>query len=418
MRINSGNIAILFILSLLPFGESLGRDTLHVRNQGPLTSLTAAVAAGKPGDLILVHPGRYMEGGVVVDKSLHIKGINLPVIDGTGVESDILIITADDVIVEGLQIQHVQTNYIKDLAGINVQRARRCIIRNNKLIDTFFGIYMQRTSAGRVYNNEVLGQAKNEVSSGNALHLWYCKNMELTGNRLTGHRDGIYLEFTDSTYIKNNVSEGNLRYGLHFMFANNNDYEKNEFRNNGAGVAVMFSRNITMIENLFVDNWGAASYGLLLKEIYDGEIAGNVFRQNTVGIYGESASRLRIANNDFENNGWALKVLGSCMDNAITRNNFIANTFDVATNSSRSHNEYAENYWSGYSGYDLDRDGKGDVPYQPVKLFSYLTERIPESIILHRSLFIDMINFAEKVMPVLTPHDLKDERPLMKRIKR
>ena len=77
-------------------------------------------------------------------------------------------------------------------------------------------------------------------------------------------------------------------------------------------------------------------------------------------------------------------------------------------------NTFDGNYWSDYSGYDLDRDQVGDVPYRPVKLFSYIVNRTPETIVLLRSLFVDIINFSERVSPVFTPDDLQDSKPAMK----
>ena len=73
----------------------------------------------------------------------------------------------------------------------------------------------------------------------------------------------------EDSEIRGNVSEGNLRYGLHFMYSDNCIYEENTFRRNGSGVAVMYTKGVQMIGNRFEDNWGPSSYGLLLKEIYD-----------------------------------------------------------------------------------------------------------------------------------------------------
>jgi nitrous oxidase accessory protein len=76
-------------------------------------------------------------------------------------------------------------------------------------------------------------------------------------------------------------------------------------------------------------------------------------------------------------------------------------------------NSFNGNYWSDYTGYDLDKNGFGDVPYRPVKLFSYIVNQTPEAIVLMRSLFVDIINFSEKVSPVFTPDALIDKSPSM-----
>lgn len=380
------------------------------------SSIKAAIAAAEDGDTLLIKSGVYREGQIVVDKPLYIKGVDYPVLDGEG-ETEVLTIRADGVTVEGLQVQNVGTSYIEDRAGIRVQKSRSFALINNKLVNTFFGIYLEHVKEGVIRGNEVVGEAVEEMSSGNAIHLWYCKNVVVEDNRVAGHRDGIYFEFVDESLIKNNISEDNLRYGLHFMFSNDDDYYQNEFRRNGAGVAVMFSRRINMWENIFEYNWGRAAYGLLLKEIYDAEIKNNVFRENTIGIYVEGSNRINYMHNDFRRNGWAMKVSGGCLDNAIEANNFIGNTFDLSLNSSLRNNRLDGNYWSEYTGYDLDRDGVGDVPYRPVKLFNYVVNRTPEAMVLLRSLFVDLINFSEKVSPVFTPANVRDEHPRMKEIK-
>lgn len=74
------------------------------------------------------------------------------------------------------------------------------------------------------------------------------------------------------------------------MFSNNDTYITNTFRNNGAGVAVMYTHGVKMFNNLFEENWGDAAYGLLLKEISDSHIEGNIFTKNTSGIYMEGTA--------------------------------------------------------------------------------------------------------------------------------
>jgi len=170
-----------------------------------------------------------------------------------------------------------------------------------------------------------------------------------------------------------------------------------------------------MLGNTFKNNWGAASFGLLLKEINDAEIVGNTFENNTTGISIEGSNRINYRNNNFIGNGWAVKVRGACYANIFSNNNFIFNSFDLAYNGHLNDNLFDGNYWSDYTGYDLDRDGTGDVPYRPVKLFSYIVNKTPETIILLRSLFMDIIDFSEKVSPVFTPNELIDANPLMRK---
>lgn len=403
-------IVTFFLLLLLTWHSSA--NVIRVCPQCEIKSIREAIKVASPFDTIRISQGIYKEGTVIVDKPLFLSGEGWPVMDGEE-KNEILRIFSDSVVVEKIVFKNVGISYLHDNAAISLESVKYCRVSNNRLERAFFGIYAKHSSNCEITDNQIIGDAKVEMSSGNAIHLWYCQRMTVEKNVAMKHRDGIYLEFVDDSKIRDNISENNIRYGLHFMFSNRDTYQNNTFRKNGAGVAVMFSRDIEMISNRFENNWGTASYGLLLKEIYDGKIERNIFQRNTIGIYGEGANRLLISQNLFRENGWALKVLGSCMDNTVTKNNFMANTFDLSTNSSRNYNNYDENYWSDYNGYDLNKDGYGDVPFRPMKLFSYMVTTVEPSIVLLRSFFIDIINFAEKVTPMFTPASLIDNKPLM-----
>jgi nitrous oxidase accessory protein len=373
-----------------------------------------AISAAHAGDTILVKKGTYKEYNILVDKPLTIKGENFPVIDGED-KGEIIRIMSDNVTIDGLFIINVGTSYTSDHAAIRVVRSEHFLIQNVVLEKLFFGIYIEKSNNGKIYHNKVIGDAQDEYNSGNGIQLWYSKNVVVEHNIVQKVRDGIYLEFSDNITINENVSTGNLRYGLHFMFSNDDVYTNNTFENNGAGVAVMFSKRIKMFNNTFKKNWGTAAFGILLKEINDAEIKDNVFEENTVAINIEGSNRIVYSGNDFIRNGYAIKVLGACYNNTIEKNNFLYNSFDLSYNSNINDNVFKDNYWSNYTGYDLDNDGVGDVPFRPVKLFSYVVNKTPETIILMRSLFIDIIDFSEKVSPVFTPDNLQDVTPKMTR---
>lgn len=392
-----------------------GYASIEVCAGCPYQAIKPAIAGAQAEDTIFIHSGLYQEGNILIDKALTIIGIDYPVIDGQN-ETEVITVTANRVTLQGLHIKNVGVSYLEDRAGIRIKNAKHFLVQNNKLTDTFFGVYLEHAREGTVADNVIKAQARQEASSGNAIHAWYCRKLKVLGNHVQGHRDGIYFEFVDSSLVRDNLSENQLRYGLHFMFSNNDSYEHNVFRNNGAGVAVMFSKKINMWENRFEHNWGGASYGLLLKEINDADIVRNVFEENTIGIYVEGANRIHYLNNEFRHNGWAIKIAGGCMDNDVSGNNFISNTFDLAQAGKGTYNRFDGNYWSEYTGYDLDRDGIGDVPFRPVKLFSYVVDQTPETMVLLRSTFVDIINFSEKVSPIFTPAQVQDHAPRMQLI--
>ncbi len=404
---------LLFTLFLSFPKQSAYGNTLEVCSSCEYKSIKVAIAQAQDFDTIVIKKGLYKEMNIVIDKPLTLIGENYPVIDGE-FKGEIITITSDNVTVDGLFIINVGTSYTEDYAAIRVIKSKNFLIQNLKLEKLFFGIFLEKSSDGKVFHNNIIGDAVEEYNSGNGIQLWYCKNIEIDQNIVTHVRDGIYLEFSDFCKITNNKSRENIRYGLHFMFSNDDLYQNNIFQNNGAGVAVMFSKRIKMYDNLFKDNWGSASYGVLLKEINDSEIIGNTFETNTIGINIEGTNRIIYKNNHFTGNGWAIKFRGACYANNFTENNFLYNSFDLSYNSKLNDNKFDHNYWSSYTGYDLDKNGIGDVPYRPVKLFSYIVNRTPETIILLRSLFIDIIDFSEKVSPVFTPDNLLDNYPQMK----
>ena len=403
----------LFVFVQLQFiTASLVAMNLSVCANCSVRTIEEAVSMADRFDTIQVKSGTYICANVEINKPLTLIGEKEAVLDGNQ-EGYVLKILADSVTVSGFKIINTGRSYTKDLAAIYASRVKYLQVTNNKIENALFGLLIEKSKYGHINGNTISGQAQREDDSGNGIHLWHCSGFRIADNVVSGLRDGIYLEFVDSTLVQSNHAYKNIRYGLHFMFSNHDQYIGNTFENNGAGVAVMFSKFIRMEENRFINNWGTASYGLLLKEIYDAEVLDNEFSENTIGVFTEGSTRINYLKNRFVSNGWALKIAGACYKNTFSHNAFVSNSFDLSYSGKLNDNVFKENYWSEYTGYDLDRDGYGDIPYRPVKLFSYIVNQTPETIVLLRSLFIDMINFSERVSPIFTPESLLDERPLM-----
>ncbi len=411
MRTLPAKILLLLLMPLLSTAR-----TIVVSPGSRITSLRQAVTLARNGDTILVKKGVYISLNTLIDKALTILGQDHPVLDARFRE-EVLTITASHVKLDGFTLRNTKTGSMRDFAAIRVSNVDFVTISNNILLNNFFGIYLSNCRHIQVLDNSITG-SNNTENSGNGIHLWKCKEVLIRGNYVTRHRDGIYFEFARQCLIENNLSEKNIRYGLHFMFSDDDTYRHNTFKNNGSGVSVMYTRRIKMLDNTFIENWGSTIYGVLLKEITDARIEGNHFIRNTTGIYMENSDRIIVTHNNFISNGWAMRVLASCNKNHFTQNNYMGNSFDVTTNGTLKEIYFSDNYWDKYEGYDLNKNGTGDIPYRPISLYAQIIEQNPQSVMLMRSFIVNLIDKVERAIPSITPESVKDEKPRMKPWKR
>jgi len=401
-------ISILFLLKFNSVGA-----TYQVGEKGQFKTIKQAIQHAQNGDSLLVNEGVYREGTIEINKKLVLIGLNYPVLDGQK-KYEVVTISADGVVFKGFRVERSGHATLHDPGGIRIYQSRNVLICDNILDDNFFGIYIQFSKKCTLKNNKIRAYGKEEQLIGNGIHSWKSDSLLIISNTIEGHRDGIYLEFVTNSLVWRNLSIKNIRYGLHFMFSHNDAYIGNVFKLNGAGVAVMFTNHVKMINNVFQENWGDASFGLMLKEISDGYIYGNRFTKNTTGIFMEGTSRLTVEKNSFSQNGWGMKIQASCMENSICENNFVGNTFDISTNGATVLNSFSRNYWDKYNGYDLNHDLIGDVPFHPLSIFSIIVEQTPPAMLLFRSFIVDLLDKSEKISPSLTPVNFEDLSPSMR----
>ncbi len=406
-------IVLGIVIALIGVQNPLVAGKVYVGKSHPARTIQQGINNAQPGDTVLVEKGVYKENEIKLNKSIYLKGIGFPVIDG-GRKGNVLEIHAKGAVLEGFRIINSGQSEMHDLAGVLLVDSYGVTIKNNQFDNNTYSILTQHSRNCTIKDNEIHSYANNEVLFGNGVHCWRSDSMYIIGNNISGHRDGIYFEFVTNSLVWRNVSRKNIRYGLHFMFSNNDTYISNVFEKNESGVAVMYTNNVNMYNNYFNDNWGGAAFGILLKDISDGEISGNYFGHNTTALDIEGCNRLKIFKNKFVNNGYAIKISASTLDNEIAMNNFISNTFDVATNGTLVANSFTGNYWDKYEGYDLNKDGRGDIPYRPISLYSTIIESNPASLMLFRSIIVSLLDKTEKLLPGITPENLKDEKPYMK----
>ena len=391
---------------------TLSARTIEVGEGKAFSSISAALHKAKAKDEILIYGKKIYKERLVIQKPITLKGVGTPIIDG-GQRGDVIKVNADNVTIEGLQIQNSARSSQVDYCGVHVKDAQFVTVRNCVFRKNQFSVMFQNCKNGLIANNNISSNITYNPIMGNAVHCWKSDNMHITGNNIGHNRDGIDLEFVNNSHIDHNTVSGCARYGLHFMFSHFNVYNSNRFNHNQAGVAVMFAHNVEMINNTFEFNRGTSSYGLLIKELQYSTIKWNRFLDNTVGLLIDGGSDLNVHHNVIKNNGWGMRLISASTNDTIVHNNFLGNTFDMTTNVSYNRNNVNGNYWDKYEGYDLNKDGYGDVPFHPLSLFSMLAEQNENVLFFFHSFLMNLLDATEKVLPSITPDNYVDNYPHM-----
>jgi nitrous oxidase accessory protein len=214
--------------------------TIIVGADQPVKTLKQAIAVAKEKDTIRLSPGIYKEGNIILTKSITLIGGN-SILDGVN-QFEILTVSGKNIVIKGIQFQNSGYSSMNDYAALKVIDATNITIEENKFLNSYFAIHLNNSTFCTVRNNRITGSPKTEQTTGNGIHLWKCNNALIEANFITGHRDGIYFEFVTHSTIQKNISQQNIRYGLHFMYSNDDVYLSNTFHDNGAGVAVMYSK--------------------------------------------------------------------------------------------------------------------------------------------------------------------------------
>lgn len=345
-------------------------------------SIMAAIDAASPGDTVVVPPGFYNEQ-LVIEKSITLIGEGMPVIDGGGL-GNVVEIRAENVTFRGFIVQNTSMARSQEPTGILIV-ADGALIEDNIVRDVLYGIYLKGS-----HNHVIRG---NTISSlvdfppqlrGHGLYLWNTMHNVIEENIVHDAKDGIFLGFTYFTEIRRNELSG-LRFGIHYMYADDNSIKENIITLSEAGAVIMYSRRVTVEGNVFSYASGASAFGMLLKDVDDLTIRANLIHHNRLGIVMEGAplqpeSFVRLEQNLIAYNQIALE-LSTTTDAEFSGNNFTGNLRqvrptggDISGKNTWSINGRG-NYWDDYVGYDTDGDGIGDLPYRNEGTFESLIEK-------------------------------------------
>jgi nitrous oxidase accessory protein len=384
-------------------------------------SLDDALRVAKSGATILVRgPQR---GNFVVRVPLTIAGVGDAVLDGGG-SGTVVIINAPRVTIRDIRVANSGSDFVGMDAGIRSNRGRTSI-RNVRISDSLFGIYLAHSDDSVVERVRVLGREALPIPiRGDGFRIWYSANVRVGDSEFRNVRDNL-VWFSRGVSIVNNTVEGG-RYGFHSMYSNDMRVRSNVVRNCEVGSYFMYGERLSVSTNVFSSNRGSTGYGIGLKAIDESVVDDNAFVSNHTGIYVDDSPSLEGSTVRFEGNLLAYNAIGfaglpSARDDVVLGNDFIQNYQQIAvlgggtlTNVTWSRAARG-NYWSDYAGFDRNGDGIGDVPYREQSVYGSLSDLDSRLELLAYGPAAKAIDFASNALPLFTaPVSAVDKSPQMK----
>ncbi len=381
-------------------------------------ALAAALAAAAPGDVVRLVGGVW-PGPLLIDRPLTLAGEDGPVIDGGG-RGTVITVTAPGVELRGLTIRGSGASLDQENSGIAVEAAG-VVVRDNRLEDVLFGIYLRDAAGSTVAGNYVTGKPLALPRRGDAIRVWHSDGVELRDNRIAASRDVVLWYSSRLTVRGNEVRDG--RYGLHFMYCDDARIEANLLYANSVGAFLMYSRRLRLAGNSIAGNHGPSGYGVGLKDMDDAELTGNLLAGNRVGVFldnspRETGSSTRIAGNVLAGNDTGIFLLPNVRRAEVTGNDLVENGEQVGIGGGGGDpgaNLWRGNFWSDYAGFDADGDGRGDLPYRAERLFESLADARPVLRLFRHAPAAEAVDFAARAFPAVRPQPkLADAEPRMR----
>jgi nitrous oxidase accessory protein len=405
------------LLAVLAVGLAapVGAATLAVGPGRPFATPGAALARAAPGDRIEVAAGTYREN-LVIDRTVEMVGVGEPEIVGTSA-GDVVRVLAAGVTVRGFVIRGSGSDMMNSDAGVKVLGAG-ATIAGNRVVDNLFGVYLAGCQGALIEGNEITGRGEVDIGRrGAGVHFYDAHHNTVRGNRVSWVRDGVYFDHSDFNTVEDNEFH-HLRYGVHYMYCSDNRFFRNVFRDSVAGVAIMYTERVTFSDNQILDNRaGYHAFGLLLKDTRDSVAERNAIVNNASGIFLEGSHRNRFTDNLVAYNDVGVMLYASSLDNTFSGNDFVGNLATLNT-VGRAAADWRlagrGNYYSDYAGYDLDGDGRGDVPHRLQDAFELLVGNHPLLRLFLSSAAADALAAAERSFPLVPSSEQVDTAPAMR----
>jgi nitrous oxidase accessory protein len=383
------------------------------------SALQEAINNAKEGSTIKLSKGVY-EGNLVIDKPISIIGKeDGVVIKGEG-KGTVVSINSSYVTIKNLSIINSGERHDKIDAGIKIEKAKQCEISDITIKNCLFGIDLQQVHNSIIQNNTISSKDFSLGLRGDGLRIWYSNDNIIKGNHLYKSRDMVIWYSHGNTIEDNRGQLG--RYSLHFMYAGKNLVKNNHYELNSVGIFFMYSKDTIAQGNSVKSSLGNTGMGIGMKEVSGFTLKDNTVIYNARGIYidrspFEEDQTNVIDNNHILYNTEAIHFHSISENNIISNNTLMGNIEDVIndTKGSKIHkNQWTQNYWDNYEGFDSNKDNVGDTSHKVYQYADKLWLNNPSLKFFYGSPVISMLNFLAKLAPFTEPiFLLEDTKPVM-----
>ncbi|MCW8853142.1 MAG: nitrous oxide reductase family maturation protein NosD [Gammaproteobacteria bacterium] len=377
-------------------------------------SLQQLIDAAKAGDVITLDEGVY-KGRLVIEKAITLDGQNKAIIDAEG-KGSVIYLDTDGAVIKNLRLVNSGESHNDIDSGVQV-RGNFNVIKDNVIEDCLFGIDLQQSENNIVRRNEISSKPVDLGLRGDAIRLWYSFGNKITYNYIHDSRDTVVWYSKNNLIAHNRSTRG--RYALHFMYAQYNKIEENKYWNNSVGIFLMYSDGVEIRNNEVTHANGATGVGIGMKESSEIIVKGNKLLYNAVGFYMDVSPFQPDTINQVEENLVAFNNIGVRFLNDWPGNHFINNRFksninqvSVSDGDTANRNKWDGNYWDDYQGFDLNKDGIGDTPYEYYSYADRIWMDVPGAEFFKGSPVLEVLDFLERLAPFSPPElVMRDSRP-------
>jgi nitrous oxidase accessory protein len=372
-----------------------------------------------PGGPPLVRlDARTYRGDWTIGRPVRLRGRPGTVLEGSGTGT-VVTIAADGVAIEDVVVRGSGGKHTTEDAAVRAT-GRDVHVRRVLVDGTLFGIRYAQCAACSVEDSHVVGRDDVVGMRGDGIKVWESDDVVVRDTLVERSRD-VVVWYSRRATVEGLAVTGS-RYGTHFMYAHDGVVRRSRFEGDVVGVFVMYSGRIRVERSVLAGARGAAGMGIGFKESDDVVLDGDWIVANTAGLYFDRTPRspehpVLVQGDVLALNRVAMRLHSSEQGVVVRDCDFRENlqAAQVEGGGDALGMDVRGNHWTEYEGYDLDGDGRGDVPFQIKKLASDVKDAHPDLRLLDGSVAMGLVDAVAEATPMFASRlVLVDPSPRMR----